>query len=362
MAKIKSIYILLFCIISFHCFAGKINIVFRYDDFILKNDIVNEEVVRTFEKNHIPLVLGVIPCDSNENFLFGQKYSFLPILKSGVKNNSIEIALHGLTHQQIINGEFTGLNIIEQNRRIQKGKSFLDSVFGINTKTFIPPYNSYDDNTLQALVNNKFTIISSALCIGQSNANAKLQYAPETIEDFKELMPVLIRNKNRNGVVVVMFHDYTFRNNYSIQQLKTVLESVNKLNFVTCTTFSKLGEGSEQLDKKRIKANMESNFLSKKLHLSGVIQTTVFATKIRIVNLIGYLLLSFLFFVVTQLIFSKKKKTNMYVHLFFVLIAVIPIGLFVWFHIFSPMILVVFAVTLSVILSLLSKLKYKINK
>jgi hypothetical protein len=281
---------------------------------------------------------------------------------SGVKNNSIEIALHGLTHQQIIKGEFDGINIVEQNRRIVKGKCFLDSIFKTNIISFIPPFNAYDANTLHTLTDNGIKIISSALCTGQSLASNKILYAPETIEDFGTLLSILNKNKDRKGIVVVMFHDYTFRNNYSINQMKTVLESVNKLNFVTCTTFSELSEGSEQLDDKRIKANMESNLFSKKLHLSGVIQTTGFARMIRIINLFGYLLLSILSYIITYLIFSKNKKANIYGQIFSILITVIPTGILVWFHIFSPIKLVIIAVTLSVIISIFSKLKFKTNK
>lgn len=357
MKKFKLFYLLLFCFISFQSVYGKIRVVFRYDDFILKTDKVNEQVVRTFQDNHIPLVLGVIPCDSNENFILEQPYLFLPVLKTGLRNNSIEIALHGLTHQQIVRGEFDGISMTEQNRRIQKGKSFLDSVFQTNIRTFIPPFNSYDKNTLQALVNNRFTVISSALCFGQSTVNAELQYAPETIENFKDLIPVLTRNKNRNGVVIVMFHDYTFKKNYSISELQTVLESVNKLDFVTCTTFNKLDEGSEQLDERRINANLESNLLSKKLKLNAVIQTTVFATTIRIVNLIAYLLLSVFFCTLIYLIFPKNKKINTSRHTIYLLIVTIPIGLFVWFHVLTPLVLLAFAVLLSVMVSLFSKFK-----
>lgn len=154
------IFFLILC--CFNLSAKNISIVFRYDDFTLVNDSTNEKLVLLMHKYDIPVTLGVIPCDANENLVMDKNYLFLDYLKKAVHNGSVEIALHGLNHNRMTPyGEFTGLSLEEQTRRIKKGKNLLDSVFNYNLMTFIPPWNSHDENTVKALKTNKIFIVSS---------------------------------------------------------------------------------------------------------------------------------------------------------------------------------------------------------
>jgi hypothetical protein len=91
--------------------------------------------------------LGVIPCDSNENFYNDTTLKIQSLVLEGVKKNNIEIALHGLTHMnskseyinnnddfkfyyENIKSEFGKIiDYDEQYRRLIKGNFFLDSLF-----------------------------------------------------------------------------------------------------------------------------------------------------------------------------------------------------------------------------------------
>jgi len=353
--------LILFILFAFFCSTvAELKIVFRYDDFILKSDKTNEQVVTIFHKNHIPLVLGVIPADSTEKFILQKDFKLLPLIKEGVNNGSIEIALHGFTHQQIINGEFAGLNIIEQNRRISIGKNFLVSVFKTNIKTFIPPFNAYDSNTLRVLEKNKMDILSSALCVGQSFCNKQIAYIPETLEDFNDLHLVLNKNKNRNGVIVVMFHDYTFNRKFSLSDLDKLLKYIHTLDYVDAITFSQFNLDADKLDETRMKANLESNFLSKQFHISGVIQTTRFANLIRIINLTFYLFLAIAVYFLASLVISKKRKIPILNKNLSILLLVFVVSIFVWFHLLAPLKLIPATIFISIVSIFIAKFKRQI--
>lgn len=148
----KTIYIIIFITLSnsFNFFG--MNIIFRYDDYTLKHDDLDEQIINEFIKNNCNLTIGIIPV-SNNRILINPKYYFLNnILKPAVRTGKIEIALHGWKHEQI-NGipEFSYYSKREQSQMIFTGKNYLESIFNTHITTFIPPYNSYNQHTLEAL-------------------------------------------------------------------------------------------------------------------------------------------------------------------------------------------------------------------
>lgn len=58
-------------------------------------------------------------------------------------NRGHNIGLHGWTHTLI-----TLYSRQEQFENIKKGKEFLEDTYGVKIRYFIPPFNSYDDNTV----------------------------------------------------------------------------------------------------------------------------------------------------------------------------------------------------------------------
>lgn len=330
--------------------AKNIKVVFRYDDFRLEHNLLNENIVNVFQKNNIPLVLGVIPCDYDENIISGKHYSFFTKLQKGVQSKSIEIALHGLTHSKLLYGEFGGVYKDEQFRRINKGKEILDSIFNIKLETFIPPFNAYDENTLDVL--NKVGIkgISSALCVNQPVSNSNITYFPCTVSDLNLLNSVLHENINRNVVVVVMFHDYDFDKLYSLPKLETLLSSINSMNNVKCYSFSQLYKEKEISDGKRISSNMESNFLYKHLKLKDAIQTTEFSNLIRRLNLLLYLTVCILTFLLTIFLIDSKKEVLIIKYFINIIMLIIIVSLSVWFHALSPIKLLLYLLVISTVL------------
>jgi len=357
--KRKFILFISSILLCFSSQAQNIKLVFRYDDFTLQSDSLNEGVISAFQKQHIPLVLGVIPFDTKEKLILENNYPFFSRLKLSVQDKSVEIALHGFNHQKLADGEFGNVNKEEQYRRINKGKSILDSIFQTNIVTFIPPWNAYDGNTLDILEQTGIKVISSSLTINQPFSNHNISYFPHSIGDLNLLIPVLEHNKNRNGVVVVMFHAYDFNKTYSLAKLESLLTYINGMKQVKCVSFQQLYNASEKSDKKRMLANMESNLLYKYLHLKGVIQTTTYAYVIRILNVLLYLAWCFfIYFLSFRLVGRKDRfwKRNFYM-LGTVLIIVIAFS--VWFQLLAPLKLLLVFTVLSVLWPLLLKIVKK---
>jgi len=355
---------ILFNLIIFFLFnssleAQSIKLVFRYDDFTLTTDSLNEGVVNIFQKHHIHLVLGVIPCDKNEKLVLEQNYPFLQQLKNGVKNHSIEIALHGLNHQKIGNGEFGNIDKKEQYRRMNKGKLLLDSIFAIKVLTFIPPWNAYDENTLMVMQQLGFKVISSALCVGQAFSNDSITYFPHTVADLNQLPCVLSQNKNRDGIIVVMFHSYDFDKLYSLTKLDGLLSNIEKMKNVRCVSFEQLYSTNQISDKKRMLANLQSNLLSKYLHLNGMIQTTFYATFIRILNVLLYVLLSMILYFISIQIISKKKPISNNRKYITASLFIVIVAWAVWVNLLAPLKLLALCLALATSLPLLLTIKLK---
>ncbi len=358
--KKLSTLIMLFLVSQFS-FSQQIKVVFRYDDFILRQDSLNESIVNTFQKYNIPLVLGVIPCDKNEQVILDNNYNYLSVLKRGVQNKSIEIALHGLNHSRIINGEFGGLKCEEQYRRMDKGKNILDSIFHQPlVSTFIPPWNAYDESTLAVMEKLGLNTISSALTTNQSIVNPMISYLPCTLEEFNPLLEVLNKNKNRECIVVVMFHRYNFDEQFTIVNLDGLLSTINKLEYAKPTTFKQIYNSGEIVSESRILANLKSSLLYKWLKLYGTIQTESFLKWIRIANLVFYLLCYLIILSILKRVFFRKR-TFLQDPVDYVLnmLSLIILGYVVWFNLLPPLrglfVVVIVATTLNLFLFWIKK-------
>jgi len=338
--------------------------VFRYDDFTLTHDTINQVILEVFNAEKIPLVLGIVPCDKNEKFIVDTTKTIVNLLRKNIKNNKIEIALHGLTHEigKSSNGEFgDDKTYEEQYRRIEKGKLFLDSIFQTNVVTFIPPYNYYNSITLTALKDANFKVISASLFNQIPFEEIPgIKYIPETIEPTKPISKLLnLLNTNNNITVVIMIHPYSFTNEFSINDMKDLLDNLKNKANINFYTFKDISESQNPFDSKMMKANLERNLVKNKLVSKEVLYSYNHLFFIRTLNLlINIVLSSLIYFVV--LFFTTKRK-NIYLFqkfiLYFTLLLIV--GLATWFHLLGQYKLLLFIIIIAVILSALNLLKLK---
>lgn len=128
--------------------------------------------------------------------------------------------MHGFNHNDnelgkgsfLINpvaSEFARLEYNNQFKRINKAKKSIDSLLNINVNIFIPPFDSYDDNTLKVLDSLKFGIISASM--DGSSSSDKISYIPFTINDLNELPKIVKKYQYDNLTIVVLMHPYSFK-------------------------------------------------------------------------------------------------------------------------------------------------------
>jgi len=126
-------------------------LVFRLDDIQcdwLTN--ISFEIVNIFMTNNIPLTVGVITGTDIDCIAAPLKhlYQTYPQL--------LEIASHSVTHPQLIN-----MTLQQQLVEINNSKVALESVIGAgNVRTFIPPFNSWNYDTITACTESGYDIIS----------------------------------------------------------------------------------------------------------------------------------------------------------------------------------------------------------
>lgn len=291
-------------------YSSNIKIIFRYDDFYLKKDSINEQLVNLFIKNRIPIVLGVIPFDKEEKLIMDGDYHFLPTLKKGINQNLIEIAIHGFNHEKISTfGEFSITPYSEQFRRMNKSKHALDSIFSVNTITFIPPWNSYDVNTLKAMEKLSLHYLSSSLSSNQNISSKNIDYLPYTLDHPNKLLSTLDTYKSREGIIVLMFHRYDFNTKFNLSNISDILCKVHDINNLEALTFSQLKNKQESANNERFRLNYQRNLLKKYIcSNNGMLQTTCYLKFLNMLNIVLHFILFLIVYLsVTKLIHRKEK-------------------------------------------------------
>jgi len=182
-------------------------VAFRLDDiqdWYLRNQ--QEKVMDIFLEKNASLTVGVIG-----NY-FGKDKLLLSYLQNRTqdKNAPIEIANHGWNHEN-----FATFSEADQSSLINKTNQKLIAIFGEKPVTFLTPYNSLNNDTVRAVLENGMTHISSNAINPYDKppfplTNAKLYHFPATAVTAK---------LSDQGVFVGTTHDYVF------QQIKANMDS-----------------------------------------------------------------------------------------------------------------------------------------
>jgi peptidoglycan/xylan/chitin deacetylase (PgdA/CDA1 family) len=263
--------------------AGQTIICFRCDDIYYSNDEGNKNfetvksLVAIFTKNNTPITLGITP-DAHFSFYYGtvpllrgnkkitDNGSKIPdgffyrnsqvaaLLRSELSNKNIEIALHGYNHLKnnvSKDSEWIGLTGKEQDERISKALKILkDALDTTDIATFIPPWNSFDLNTLATLKSHRFNYLSGDVGVvkgrafGTRSDSQKNYYdismVPSTCS-LSELESVIniAKSSGEGSIIVVTMHPYDFveyggKGVVSLKMLEDIMKKVtsdNQLEF-----------------------------------------------------------------------------------------------------------------------------------
>jgi len=224
-----------------------IYISFRIDDCGIDSFEIYENILPLFSKYKIPLTLGVVPFHTNGNSIIRSlSPQMISFLKPFIYKENIEIALHGYLHRNnckysSFSSEFAGLEKEDQKRMILAGKNELERTFGIPISTFIPPWNTYDENTLEVLTELGFKNLSGARYGQISCQNIDLNFIPYTCDLLniqKTVYKLLIENTTPDEkVIVALFHDYNFA-----YLNKSTSNSYSRTNSIELFDFEKILE------------------------------------------------------------------------------------------------------------------------
>jgi len=365
---------------------GKIKMVFRFDDYLLIHSTLFDSLLNTFQKNKIPLCIGILPFDTSGSFIYKLNQDQVNDLRSRIHRKEIEVALHGFNHLNELShrfltrttfSEFASIDYKKQYEKLAKGKMVLDTLLHINTNVFIPTFNTYDNNTLKALEELKFEIISGGLH-GLSNSKI-IKYIPPTYENFSELPDIIEKFGNENVTVIIYFHSYAFEESryayfkdpsrlVTFSQLDTLLNWIKQQN-VSFYTFSDLAV-TENFDRDLFRANSyKYNLLLNALNFVKLYRYGVYSgleyhrqkTGLILANII----LHFVCFLLTYFFanfFIGITRASLKTVLIFLGICAIPVLIYLYYirYDFSleVILILLFVITCAIILSLFKKYKH----
>lgn len=149
--------------------------------FALRDDDTNfftkpEELERIYAGiwDDIPISLAVVPCQrsmkirsipqkywkGNSKFPIGENTSLVNFLRKQIKKRRVSIMLHGYSHRDYKNGfEFEkGHGLYD---KVKEGKEYLEELFDVKVKTFVPPHNSLSIEGTRAVVQNGLNIVGA---------------------------------------------------------------------------------------------------------------------------------------------------------------------------------------------------------
>lgn len=223
-------YFVIFVLLSFTLssfgrgnLAGKqINLVFRYDDYSA-NSVTGAElkIIEAFRKHAVPITFGIIPFKVAGDVHDPSAQDLLPldsvkakILRTAFEEGILEISLHGYSHQTNSReqlSEFANLDYPEQVDRLARGKTYLQDLTGARVITFLPPWNTYDLNTLSALEETGFSMLS-ANKKGLVDKGSNLRFLPVScgLTELQEAVKAARKSSDNQPLVVALLHDYDF--------------------------------------------------------------------------------------------------------------------------------------------------------
>ncbi len=242
---------------------GRFFIVFRNDDLNAFSDPEHErKILEMFAKYQIPQSIGVIPfvvkkpedSASQKAESINANREITVLLNEYHARGLVDIAQHGYRHQASsvksnpgAFSEFRGAARDAQRKMIVKGKDLLEKTFGQAVCAFIPPWNTFDVNTLSVLKENGYRLLS-----GRSTYLIIEKLYPDVIDlgkviDAGDTSDALLQLKNRRdtwgkaeaAVAVVWYHSGWIDTPKKLRAFEELLMEVSDKDYET-TTFSRI--------------------------------------------------------------------------------------------------------------------------
>lgn len=146
-----------------------VRLAFRLDDpSPISDHAVERRMLDTFARYGIPLTVAVVPYapSADTNLQLEASPATLPHVAEAHAAGRIELALHGHSHVDLAPAgqgpsEFRGVEQAIQQQLLAAGKACLEHGFSTEVVGFVPPWNSFDVNTLRAAMDCGFDYLSA---------------------------------------------------------------------------------------------------------------------------------------------------------------------------------------------------------
>jgi len=223
-------------------------VVFRNDDLAPWTDLdVLRGVDDVFTEQNVPITHGIITRDIKSDEELGADHRLCEYLTdlADKRENQVGYAVHGRTHVEETDfhggSEFGGLQSDEQRRRIEAATQALENCLGSTPRVFIPPYKTYDEQTVEALQENDFSLVSGGAEFQAAYFDKQgfwrdegLLHLPmnlpmedwgtESVRDITALRSEFDENRMETSLNVVALHYYFYDNAEARQTLADIAE------------------------------------------------------------------------------------------------------------------------------------------
>ncbi|TDB37654.1 MAG: DUF2334 domain-containing protein [Actinobacteria bacterium] len=257
--------------------ASELKIFLRYDDYSHASDLDMERALFEAARDvRGGILVGVIPFGGSSAYpssledaptSAGFSDAKLELLREYASRGTVEIAVHGFNHSNNAasgpKAELAGLPESSQSVLLALGMARLESALGSEVTAFIPPYNQYDEHTLQALAGSGYTLLSAGMG-GPIHPDSNLTYLPRGPQPSRaeQVVAAALANGHTDATVIMTLHEYDFEtagakdgaSRMLVGELADSLKRMDGLDGVRFIATSELLE-AEDLSPARLRAN-----------------------------------------------------------------------------------------------------------
>ena len=259
-----------------------ISVVFRFDDYSNSSPTeVEFKVIEAFRRRGLKLTLAVIPyeCKSSQEVSLqdiGLSAEKADVLRRALSMRIIEVAVHGYCHQPVHSrdndprssfSEFVGVPYDIQLAKLSRSKRHLEEILGEPVTTFVPPWNSYDSNTLWVLGKLNFKVISARRrAPATPGISLKFLSTTASLPRLKRAIQFGRTVTNGQPIIVVLFHHFDFREwdpargRVTYQQFEELLDWLVAQKDVTVRTIEETAHVVGDLSVDRFLANRDMRY------------------------------------------------------------------------------------------------------
>ncbi|MBU1664368.1 MAG: polysaccharide deacetylase family protein [Gammaproteobacteria bacterium] len=193
-----------------------IRLAFRLDDpSATSNQEIEARILGSLARHGLRATFAVIPFRGTMQAPMPLTRERARAMREAVAHGVLDVALHGHSHLDADMGghpsEFAGVPAGRQRELIAAGKALLESVFEKPVTGFVPPWNSFDAATLDALEQLGFDHLSSNLAHAPMRP-PRLRMLPLTchLPMLEAAIAEARRFARLEPVVTVVMHHYDF--------------------------------------------------------------------------------------------------------------------------------------------------------